>query len=49
VNSPTARSGEAAALGQDLIDLADALGISVLKVAGHDKKHLGEEALGLPI
>ena len=36
VNSPTARSGEAAALGQDLIDLADALGISVLKVVGHD-------------
>ena len=36
VNSPTARTGEAAALGQDLIDLADALGISVLKVVGHD-------------
>jgi pimeloyl-ACP methyl ester carboxylesterase len=36
VNEPGARSGEAAALGQDLLDLADALGISVLKVVGHD-------------
>jgi pimeloyl-ACP methyl ester carboxylesterase len=36
VNQPGARSGEAAALGQDLIDLADALGISVLQVVGHD-------------
>jgi pimeloyl-ACP methyl ester carboxylesterase len=36
VNEPGARSGEAAALGQDLIDLADALGISVFKVVGHD-------------
>ena len=36
VNEPGARSGEPAALGQDLIDLADALGISVFKVVGHD-------------
>jgi pimeloyl-ACP methyl ester carboxylesterase len=36
VNEPGARSGEAAALGQDLLDLADALEISVLKVVGHD-------------
>jgi pimeloyl-ACP methyl ester carboxylesterase len=36
VNETEARSGEAAALGQDLLDLADALEISVLKVIGHD-------------
>jgi pimeloyl-ACP methyl ester carboxylesterase len=36
VNEPNARSGEAAALGQDVLDLADALGISVFKVVGHD-------------
>jgi pimeloyl-ACP methyl ester carboxylesterase len=36
VNEPGARTGEAAALGQDLIDLADALGIGVLNVVGHD-------------
>ncbi len=36
VNEPDARSGEAAALGQDLLDLADALKISVFKVVGHD-------------
>jgi pimeloyl-ACP methyl ester carboxylesterase len=36
VNEPGAKSGEAAALGQDLLDLADALGISVFKVVGHD-------------
>jgi pimeloyl-ACP methyl ester carboxylesterase len=36
VNERDARSGEAAALGQDLLDLADALEISVLKVVGHD-------------
>ena len=36
VNEPGARSGEAAALGQDLLDLADALEISVSKVVGHD-------------
>jgi pimeloyl-ACP methyl ester carboxylesterase len=36
VNEPNARSGESAALGQDVLDLADALGISVFKVAGHD-------------
>src|ERR1700730_15709053 len=36
VNETEARSGEAAARGQDLLDLADALEISVLKVIGHD-------------
>jgi pimeloyl-ACP methyl ester carboxylesterase len=36
VNEPDARSGEAAALGQDLLDLADALEISSFKVVGHD-------------
>ena len=36
VNDPDARSGEPAALGQDLLDLANALEISVLKVIGHD-------------
>src|SRR6476661_1616299 len=35
-NDPEARSGEAGALGQDVLDLADALEISVLKVVGHD-------------
>jgi pimeloyl-ACP methyl ester carboxylesterase len=36
VNEADARTGEAAALGQDLLDLADALEIGVLKVVGHD-------------
>lgn len=36
VHEPEARSGEAGALGQDVLDLADALEISVLKVVGHD-------------
>ena len=36
VNDRNARSGEAGALGQDLLDLADALEISVSKVVGHD-------------
>ena len=36
IDELNARSGEPAALGQDVLDLADALGISVFKVAGHD-------------
>jgi pimeloyl-ACP methyl ester carboxylesterase len=36
VHKSSAHTGEAAALGQDLLDLADALGISVFKVVGHD-------------
>ena len=36
VTEPHARTGQVAALGQDLLDLADALEISVLKVVGHD-------------
>ena len=36
IHQPAARTGQAAALGQDVIDLADALGISRFDLVGHD-------------
>jgi len=36
ISEPSARSGEAAALGQDVLDMADALGIDIFQVVGHD-------------
>src|ERR1700729_3877172 len=36
VHQPAARTGQAAALGQDVIDLADALGIAQFSIVGHD-------------
>jgi pimeloyl-ACP methyl ester carboxylesterase len=36
VHQLTARTGQSAALGQDVIDLADALGINQFSIVGHD-------------
>jgi pimeloyl-ACP methyl ester carboxylesterase len=36
VHQPAARNGQLAALGQDVIDLADALGINQFYIVGHD-------------